>query len=107
MESIQVYDGIGEGLPPEILAIIEENKKLKKEIECYEDTIKRLQKEIRGLRNMDGEGNIPYKKPYIPYKNPYKTDGDWVKDDQDIEWNNMNIDDEKKISEKKIKSKKK
>jgi hypothetical protein len=70
MEYVQVYDGIGGGLPPEIIAIIEENKKLKKEIEGYEDTIKRLQKEIRGLRDMDGEGNIPY-------KNPYKKD-EWV-----------------------------
>ena len=34
MDSIQVYDG-GEGLPPEILAIIEENKKIKKEVSFF------------------------------------------------------------------------
>ena len=79
IESVQVYDGIGGGLPPEIIAIIEENKKLKKEIEGYEDTVKRLQKEIRRLRDMDGEGNIPY-------KNPYKKD-EWVSPEDWIEVN--------------------
>lgn len=64
IESIQVYDGTGD-LPQEIQAIIEENEKLKKEIEGYEDTVERLQKEIKRLRGMDsGEGAEPYKNPY-------------------------------------------
>ena len=46
MESIQVYDG-GNSLPPEIVAIIEENKELKEKIIGLEDTIKRLQRKIR------------------------------------------------------------
>lgn len=45
MESIQVYDG-GEGLPPEIFAIIEENKKLRKEVSALRD----LDEENRRLR---------------------------------------------------------
>ena len=45
MESIQVYDG-GEGLPPEIIAIIEENKKLKNQVSVLRD----LDEENRRLR---------------------------------------------------------
>jgi regulator of replication initiation timing len=46
MEHVQVYDGIGEGLPPEIIAIIEENKKLKNQVSVLRD----LDEENRRLR---------------------------------------------------------
>jgi regulator of replication initiation timing len=46
MEYVQVYDGIGEGLPPEIIAIIEENKKLKNQVSVLRD----LDEENRRLR---------------------------------------------------------
>jgi hypothetical protein len=50
MESIQVYDG-GEGLPPEIIAIIEENKKLRKQIQVLHDEIMTLKGKNSKLQN--------------------------------------------------------
>ena len=54
MDSIQVFDGFG-GLPPEVIAIVEENKKLKEKIVSLEKIIDQIQETMKSDKSKKEE----------------------------------------------------